>query len=296
MNWIAATVELEAGAAQALADALLEVGAVSVDLSDAAAGSAAEQPVYDEPSVPGPAMWPRARLTAMFPEDEDPRAAIARACSKAGLGPIGAIAIEVVEDQDWVRKTQDQFTPVRISDGLWIVPSWHAVPDPDAVNVVLDPGLAFGTGTHPTTQLVLRWLERTVHGGETVLDYGCGSGILGIAAMKLGAGAAWGIDVDPQALLAARHNAVQNRIELQLCAAAEASMAAVQIAVANILAHPLIVLAPLLAGRTRQGGSLALSGILQAQAAEVLAAYTPWFDIAVDEQQEDWVLLSGRRR
>jgi ribosomal protein L11 methyltransferase len=179
---------------------------------------------------------------------------------------------------------------------LWIVPSWHAAPDPDAINVVLDPGLAFGTGTHSTTQLMLRWLERTVRGGEAVIDYGCGSGILAIAALKLGASIAYGFDLDQQALLAARHNAMQNQVQLQLSAGADASTGAVQIVVANILAHPLIVLAPLLAGRVRPGGLLALSGILADQAPEVLAAYRQWFDIAVADHQEGWVLLSGLRR
>ena len=296
MNWNAATVELDAAAAQALSDALLEAGAVSVDLSDAAAGSATEQPIYDEPSSPRPALWPRARLTALFPQETDVRRVLARACSQAGLDAIETVVIEAVAEQDWVRRTQEQFGPVRISSRLWIVPSWHAVPDPGAVNVVLDPGLAFGTGTHPTTQMVLRWLERTVHGGETVIDYGCGSGILAIAALKLGASVAHGVDVDDQALRAARYNARRNQVRLHLSAAAEACTVSAQIVVANILAHPLIVLAPLLAGCLRRGGSLALSGILADQAPEVLSAYRQWFDVAAEDRQEEWVLLSGRRR
>jgi ribosomal protein L11 methyltransferase len=296
MNWLAVTIDADAKSAHALSDALLNAGALSVDLSDAAAGSAAEQAIYGEPSSPQEAVWPHARLTALFPEEADVRRALAQACAEAGLAAIEPRLIETVAEQDWVRKTQQQFTPVQISSRLWIVPSWHAAPDSGAINVVLDPGLAFGTGTHPTTQLVLRWLERTVRGGESLVDYGCGSGILAIAALKLGARIAHGIDVDPQALLAARHNAVQNQVQLHLAAGTDASIGPADIVVANILAHPLIVLGPLLARHARPGGMLALSGILADQAPEVLAAYQPWFEVALADRQEEWVLLSGVRR
>jgi ribosomal protein L11 methyltransferase len=296
LTWIAVTVESDASAAHALSDALLEAGALSVDLSDAAAGSSSEQPIYGEPSSPGPACWPRARLTALFPKGTDVPGALAQACAEAGLNAIEPVAIDSIEDEDWVRTTQQQFAPLRITQRLWIVPSWHAAPDPGALNVVLDPGLAFGTGTHPTTQLVLRWLDRTVRGGEIVIDYGCGSGILAIAALKLGAAAACGVDLDEQALLAARRNAMQNQVPLQVLSGADLLPASADIVVANILAHPLIVLAPLLAGHVRPGGALALSGILSEQGSEVLAAYQPWFDTAIADWQEGWVLLSGVRR
>ena len=165
-----------------------------------------------------------------------------------------------------------QFAPIRISPRLWIVPSWHGAPDPGAVNIVLDPGLAFGTGNHPTTRLALRWLERVIAGGESVLDYGCGSGILAIAALKLGAARATGVDVDDQALLAAQRNAMQNQVDAIFHNAAETIRQPAQIVVANILAHPLIVLAPLLARFTAPGGRLALAGLLAVQAGEVCAA------------------------
>ena len=293
--WLAVTIECEARAANALADALLEAGALSVDLSDAAAGLVGDQPLYAETGLPAEPVWPRARITALFPRETDVAAELDRARLAAGLDAFEGVTVERVPEQDWVRQTQQQFAPVRISPRLWVVPSWSELPDATAVNVVLDPGLAFGTGTHATTQLILRWLERTVRGGETVIDYGCGSGILGIAALKLGAGTAHGVDIDEQARLAARHNAAQNRVALQVSDGVQLAGGA-QIVVANILARPLIVLAPLLAGLTERGGAVALSGILADQAPELLAAYRPWFDVEATERQEEWVLLRGIRR
>jgi ribosomal protein L11 methyltransferase len=179
---------------------------------------------------------------------------------------------------------------------LWIVPSWHKAPDAGAINIVLDPGLAFGTGSHPTTKLCLAWLEGVIRGGESVIDYGCGSGILAIAAMKLGAARADGVDIDGQALLAARANALQNRVQAEFHGAADAIRTPAQIVVANILAHPLIVLAPLLARLAVPGGRLALAGVLAEQAEEVKAAYDPWFAFEASGRDEDWVLLAGTRR
>ena len=295
MFWLAVTFECESGAASALADALLEAGALAVDLGDAAAGLACEEPLYAEAGSPAEPAWPRARITALFPQESDVAVALDRAREAACVDEIGPVTVERVPERDWVRRTQQQFTPVRISTRLWIVPSWSAVPDISALNVMLDPGLAFGTGTHATTQLVLRWLERTVRGGETAIDYGCGSGILGIAALKLGAAAAHGVDIDEQARLAARHNAVQNRVALQVSDGGRLTQRA-QIVMANILARPLIVLAPILAAVTERGGALALSGILEDQSRELLAAYRPWFDLEATDRQEEWVLLCGMRR
>jgi ribosomal protein L11 methyltransferase len=204
--------------------------------------------------------------------------------------------VQSVADRDWVRETQAQFAPIRVSPRLWIVPSWHAAPDPAALNIVLDPGLAFGTGGHPTTRLCLNWLERAIGGGESVIDYGCGSGILAIAAMKLGAGSAVGIDIDAQALLAARGNAIQNRVEVEFRGAAARACPPADIVVANILARPLIVLAPLLAGLTAPGGRLALAGLLAAQAQDVHAAYDEWFDLGREGEEEGWVVLAGTRK
>jgi len=195
-----------------------------------------------------------------------------------------------------VRLSQSQFEPIRISDKLWIVPSWATPPDPHAVSLVLDPGLAFGTGSHPTTRLCLQWLERTVRGGERVLDYGCGSGILAITALRLGAREALAVDVDPLALDVARANAARNGVDVRFDNTETTPDFQADLVVANILASPLILLAPLLAGYMSKGGRIALSGILEAQAKEVMNAYAPWFAICVSASDEGWVLLEGLRQ
>ena len=287
---------VERDLAEPLSDALMEAGALSVDVSDADAGTATERPIFDEPGgAPAPG-WARARVSALFTIEAEVPRALAQAFDAAGVPPSSAYEIGRVEDDDWVRRTQAQFTPQEVAPGLWIVPSWHALPDPGATNVVLDPGLAFGTGTHPTTRLVLDFLERTVLGGERVLDYGCGSGILAIAAAKLGAAQVDGVDVDPQALETACANAGRNGIALRATLPEALPAGSYDIVVSNILAQPLIVLAPLLAARTRPGGRIALAGILQAQAAELAAAYAPWFDTGTYGVQDDWALLAGVRR
>jgi ribosomal protein L11 methyltransferase len=206
------------------------------------------------------------------------------------------LRIEPLADRDWVRAVQDHFVPLRIAEHLWVVPSWCEPPEPDAVNLRIDPGLAFGTGSHPSTRLALGWLARELHagGGVCVLDYGCGSGILAIAALKLGAGEAYGVDIDPQALATSAENAACNQAAVLWCTPEELPGVRADIVVANILARPLIVLAPLLAERASD--RIALSGILAHQAGEVLACYHEWFDIAVTGEEEGWVLLSGRRR
>ena len=295
MAWLAVSFELAAPDVEAVSAALLEAGAASVDLADADAGSVAERPAFAEPGSGAPLTWRRNLVTALVAEGTDAAALVVAACARAGIVPPPYRARHVAV-QDWVRASRDQFTPIRISQRLWIVPSGHEAPDPSAINLLLDPGLAFGTGSHPTTRLCLNWLERVVRGGETVLDYGCGSGILAIAAMKLGAARADGVDIDEQALLAARANALHNRAQVTFHGAADAIQQPAQIVVANILAHPLIVLAPLIARLTARGGRLALAGLLEGQADAVRAAYEPWFEFEAPGQDEGWTLLSGARR
>ena len=295
MSWVSVTFEVAAIDVEAVSDALLEAGAVSVEVSDADAGSAAEQPVFAEPGSGEPRPWERSRVSALIAASEDAAALVAAACTGAGIA-LPSYQLHPVADQDWVRASRDQFKPIRVAPRLWIVPSWHTAPDPDAINIVLDPGLAFGTGSHATTRLCLAWLERTIRGGESVIDYGCGSGILAIAAMKLGAARADGVDIDEQALLAARANALQNRVQAKFHGAADAIRNPAQIVVANILAHPLIVLAPLLARLAAPGGRVALAGVLAGQADEVSAAYAHWFEFEAPGREDDWVLLSGIRR
>ena len=293
--WLAVTVIAAAEASETLSDALMASGALSVDVSDADAGTAHERPIFDEPGGARSPQWLHARVVALFQVDADVSVAVRSALASVGLAPETAYEVSRVADEDWVRKTQSQFTPQKIADRLWIVPTWHTAPDSGAINISLDPGLAFGTGAHPTTRLCLRWLERHVKGGESVIDFGCGSGILAIAALKLGAAVASGVDIDVQAVAAARENARQNAVDATFVDAAEKLPGPAEIVVANILARPLIVLSPLLSRLTRRGGRIALSGILAEQAEEVSAAYAPWYELEPVSEDEGWVLLSGIR-
>jgi ribosomal protein L11 methyltransferase len=295
MAWLSVTLTVDAGSVEALSDALLEAGAVSVDVTDAQAGTPAERAMFGEPGEPGTREWELSRVNALFDEGADVAAGVAAAFRSAGLGAAGDFRTERVADQDWVRATQNQFQPVRVSPRLWVVPTWHTPPDDGAINLIIDPGLAFGTGTHPTTRLCLKWLDANLRGGERVLDYGCGSGILAIAAMKLGAASATGVDIDPAALLAARHNAMQNQVMVEFFAADRAAPPAADVVLANILANPLVLLAPLLARATRRGGRVVLSGVLEHQAGEVEDAYRAWFHMHPVERDDGWVLLTGNK-
>jgi ribosomal protein L11 methyltransferase len=294
--WRALVVEVDAAAADALGDALLAHGAAAASVEDALAGTADEQPVFDEPGAGVAAAWKRARLRALVAADVDPAPLLAAAARDAGIPAPPRFSIEDVGDTDWVRASQDQFAPIRVSARLWIVPSWHAAPDPAALNLRLDPGRAFGTGSHPTTRLCLRWLEARVHPGAAVLDYGCGSGILAIVALMLGARAATGVDVDPAALEAARGNAARNAVPARFVGTDVPLPADADLVVANILANPLIVLAPALAAHCRPGGRIALAGILAPQAAAVTQAYAEWCALAPFGEEDGWVCLEGVRR
>ena len=296
MPWLCAIIETTEESVEILSDALMEVGALAVDVQDAAAGTDDERPIFAEPGEAPASGWRSNRVGALFAIDADLYELVPEALAAAGLAATEAFRIERVEDADWVRLTQSQFNPIPITPRLWIVPSWHTAPDPEAINIALDPGVAFGTGAHPTTRLCLRWLTETVTPDADVLDYGCGSGILAIAAMKLGAQRACGIDIDPQAVQAAQQNAHQNSVEITWATAEQDVAGPAQIVVANILANPLTVLAPLLARLTRSGGQIALSGILVEQADAVLEAYAADFTMTRAATDEGWVLLTGRRR
>jgi len=293
--WVSVTLETDAAHAEALSDALVAAGAISVSVEDALAGTAHETPQFGEPGSPGTPLWEHSRIVALFEPADDLATRIDAAARKVGLGATPAMVLEDVAEQDWVRLTQSQFDPIRISDRLWIVPSWHAAPNPDAINLELDPGLAFGTGSHPTTRLCLEWLEAKVVPGATVLDYGCGSGILGIAALKLGAGDTLGVDIDPAALTAAADNAARNGVALRLAHSSEPLTQTFDRVVANILTNPLMLLAPLLSGRLGPGGALALSGVLESQAEQVIAAYAEFLPLRVGAAHEGWVRLEGER-
>jgi len=284
-----------AGEVDAWSDALMGAGALAIDVADPAAGTPHETPQYGEPGEPVAALWPLSRLSALFAADTDLRAALRAAASEVTL-PIPAHETYAVAEQDWVRTTQEQFGPIRITENFWIVPTWVQAPQPDALNLRLDPGLAFGTGSHPTTCLCLEWMHEHVLPGASLLDYGCGSGILAIAGARLGAGRVTGTDVDPQAMRASRENARANRIEATFVLPDALAPGSFDIVVANILANPLTLLAPALALRVRAGGRLALSGILEPQADSVAAAYARWFTIGSWKSRDGWVLLAGERR
>ena len=287
MAWQRVSLVVPGDHAHALAEALEAAGAISTDLSDADAGTADEHAWFAEPGA-DEALWPRCRLSALFPEDADVNGLLA-------VESMSAASLDRVDDQDWVKLTQAQFAPIRAGERLWIVPTWHEPPEPRAINVILDPGAAFGTGSHPTTRLCLAWLEREVRPGDEVLDYGCGSGILGIAALKLGAARAAGVDVDPLALEAARYNSTRNGVALDTLDAHAGLDLCADVTVANILANPLRMLAPIIAAHTRAGGRIALSGILEDQADEVARAYSPWAALERAGTDSGWVLLAGRR-
>lgn len=296
MPWVSLIVETSAAEAERLSDALLELGAVSVSVTDADAGTPAEKPLFGEPGEPAAGSWDRSVVSALCKLDVNCDGLLAAAAERAGLARTPVFRTTRVEDEDWVQVTQAQFAPIQVTERLWIVPSWCEPPVADAVTIALDPGLAFGTGSHSTTRLCIEWLARRVAGGERVLDYGCGSGILAIAAMKLGAGAALGVDIDPEAVTAARANAARNDVVARFQDTFAPLDMNADLVVANILANPLKVLAPLLAARTRRGGSIALAGLLAPQADDVSEAYTPWFDMSVFGSREDWVVLEGARR
>lgn len=295
MAWLSLNIQAAADNAEALSDALMELGALSVSIEDADAQTADERPIFGEPGEAPPGVWQHNVVSALFAADADIPAAIAALEQASGLGPL-SYRVATIAEQDWVRATQSQFDPIRIRDDLWIVPSWHVAPNPDALNIVLDPGLAFGTGSHPTTHLCLAWIADHIQVGERVLDYGCGSGILAIAAKLRGAGEVLGVDIDPQAMVASRYNADNNGAAIRFELPDAMPPFTADAVVANILANPLVLLAPALASHCRPGGRIALSGILREQAANVSACYQAWFDMEPPVHMENWVLLTGRKR
>ncbi|WP_186408693.1 50S ribosomal protein L11 methyltransferase [Candidatus Accumulibacter aalborgensis] len=293
MAWLSLSIETDCLHAEALADALLEAGALAVSIEDADAGTADEKPQFGEPgSITRPG-WDRSRVSALVKPDTDSRLLIGTCAAQAGLDALPTFTHEEVAEQDWVQVTQSQFEPIRVSERLWIVPSWHDAPDPAAMVLVMDPGMAFGTGSHPTTRLCLEWLERTISTGMSVLDYGCGSGILAIAAARLGAAEVLGVDIDEQAVTASTSNAQRNGVSARFQDSGRELSGQFDVVVANILANPLKVLAPAISGHVRRGGRLALSGILLEQTDDLIAAYAPWLPLAVADTRDGWVCLTG---
>ena len=292
MPWLQVRLAITPEQAETYEDALLEVGAVSVTFMDAE-----DQPIF-EPDLGTTPLWSHTHLLALFEADTDETALLSHLQLLCG-GALPEHQVERIEDQDWERSWMDNFQPMRFGQRLWIVPSWHAAPEPQAVNLLLDPGLAFGTGTHPTTALCLEWLDGQQLEGCSVIDFGCGSGILAIAALLLGAPQAVGTDIDPQALEASRDNASRNGIDparFPVYLPADMPQQQADVVVANILAGPLVALAAQITTLVRGGGRLALSGILAEQAEEVRAAYAEAFDLDPTAVKDGWVRISGVKR
>jgi ribosomal protein L11 methyltransferase len=302
MAWIEIVIEVPRDHAEVISDALMDAGALSVSVEDADLGTDAEQPLFGEPGMePHEAAWVRSRIVALTGADADHAAIVAKAVSDTGLSDANPLTyiLRPVADQDWVRLTQSQFEPIHIGKNIWVVPSWHEAPDPDALILELDPGLAFGTGSHPTTRLCMEWLETHAPEKLTVLDYGCGSGILAIVAHKLGASCVAGVDIDLQAIASARDNTLRNRcnIDYYLPETFESRTGSEQfdVVVANILSGPLKLMAPMLSGYVAPGGALVLSGVLAHQANEVANAYAPYIKLTIWAERDGWVALSGKQ-
>jgi ribosomal protein L11 methyltransferase len=292
--WTSLSLTVAGDAAEIWSDALFESGAISVEVLDAAAGTADEKPQFGEPGEALPGAWERNVVTALFEPSIDARAIAGAIAATLGVA-VPDMMLSTVAEQDWVRLTQSQFQPIRITGRMWILPSWHEAVEPDAINLVIDPGLAFGTGSHATTRLCLQWLEAHVLPQERVLDYGCGSGILAIAAKRLGAGKVIGTDVDPQAIDASRANADINHVECTFVTPDALTDEAFDLVVANILTNPLLMLAPALAARVRVDGRIVLSGILAEQAPAIAEAYERWFTIGIWHIADGWAALAGTR-
>lgn len=295
MAWVSLKIEAQDNTADLISDTLMELGALSAIIEDANAETIDEQPIFGEPGDPPPGIWQQNLVSALFDDDVDIVAVMLALKAQTKLADFN-YTTEIIQEQDWVRATQSQFDPIKITDNLWIVPTWHSAPKPEALNIVLDPGLAFGTGSHPTTHLCLAWLTHTVKPGQTVLDYGCGSGILAIAAKKLGANKVVGVDIDEQAIQSSVYNAEQNQVTADFFTAKQYQAESFDIVVANILSSALSVLAPALAGACKPGAKIALSGILREQASAVSAIYAEWFDMEAAQTMDAWVLLTGTKK
>ncbi|QSX33286.1 50S ribosomal protein L11 methyltransferase [Shewanella avicenniae] len=293
MPWIQLRLNSNKEHAEALSDVLMELGSVSITFEDSF-----DTPIF-EPKLGETPLWDSTTVIALFDAADDLDPVIAELKALPYMSSDTDYKIEQVEDKDWVREWMDNFHPIKFGNRLWVCPSWREAPEPDAVNVLLDPGLAFGTGTHPTTALCMEWLDSLDLAGKQVIDFGCGSGILAVAALKLGAPHATGIDIDYQAIDASRENARRNGVEDKLSLyLPEDQPEGIQadVLVANILAGPLRELAPLIAALVKPNGVLALSGLLNEQAEELRSIYSQWFEMDAAAHKEDWSRLTGRRK
>jgi ribosomal protein L11 methyltransferase len=276
-----------------LSDALDALDALSVSVEDADAQTPAEQALFGEPGMPPPKDgWQRSRMVALFAQEAQAQEALALLSAQDFFEGCQILGVQLVADQDWVRLTQSQFAPVEITSDFWIVPTWHEPPAQARQIIRLDPGLAFGTGTHPTTRMCLRWIAQHGVQDQRVLDYGCGSGILAIGAAKYGATQIDAVDIDDAAVTSTELNAQANNVRLQ-AGLPDKAQGLYQTVLANILATPLKVLAPLLCAHVAPSGSLVLAGILERQADELKAAYAPWIALEVADSEDGWILMTA---
>lgn len=291
MPWIQFTIGSDEAHARQLGDVLMANGAQAVTYRDAK-----DAPIF-EPDPGEVQLWEQTLVTGLFDAACDVQALVKRLRQVSYLGPNFAYKTDPLEDKDWEREWMDNFKPIQFADNLWVVPSWHQAPNPQAANILLDPGLAFGTGTHPTTALCLQWLARQDLVGKTVVDFGCGSGILGISALKLGAARCVGIDIDRQALITTRENAERNGVadKFEVYLPTEQPTLGADVVVANVLAGPLQELAEVILDYVGEPGLLCMSGILSRQAEDVMNAYRPTIEFNAITEQDEWVMLNGQR-
>ena len=295
MSWTNLLVQTNKKEVDSISDFLLELGAISTSIQDSNLYQNNEELIFGEPNNQSQQFWENNTVQALFENSIDIEIIKAALMAKFDT-PTYSIGVSNIQDQDWVKLTQSQFSPIKIHDKLWIIPTWHEIQDKKALNLILDPGLAFGTGTHPTTHLCLLWLLDNVNKDVTVLDYGCGSGILGIAAKKIGAKKVFGVDIDDQAIKSSRDNAEINNVEIFWNNTEIKVDYRTELVVANILSSALSVLAPALAGHCKPNGKIALSGILQSQEKDLKKIYSQWFDFQPSHYKDGWVLISGIKR
>ena len=295
MSWANLIVQINKEDVDSISDYLIELGAISTSIEDTNLNQKNEELIFGVPNIESQQFWENNTVQALFEKKiniEIIKAAIKNKFTDAIL----SLSTKDVEDTDWVKSTQTQFSPIRINDKLWIIPTWHKIQDKNAINLILDPGLAFGTGAHPTTHLCLLWLLDNINQNLSVLDYGCGSGILGIAAKKIGAKKVIGVDIDNQAIKASKDNSEMNNVQISWSNTKEKIDFKADLVVANILSSALRVLAPILAEHCITNGKIALSGILESQEDDIKKIYNSWFDLDPSYKKDGWVLISGTKR
>ncbi|MDQ5948413.1 MAG: Ribosomal protein methyltransferase [Pseudomonadota bacterium] len=287
-------INIDSQRAEQLSDIFFDLGALSVSIEDEHEGTELEQPIFNEPGMIVEALWEHSKVVVLFDDLADVASLVSAA--EIELNAAFSYVQENVDDQDWVRLTQSQFEPIEVTPNLYIVPSWHSIPDAEATGIILDPGLAFGTGSHPTTFMCLRWIAENITPELEVLDYGCGSGILAITAKKVGAKLVDGVDIDSQAIESSLYNAEVNQVRVNFCLPNQFLAKQYDVVIANILSNPLRMLASALASYVKPSGQIILSGILESQIEEMCEIYAQWFVMSTYTIQEGWACLHGVKK